>query len=62
MTESGLAGRAGPGDGAGAAAGLGGLVAGHVRPGGECGVNAYLKIPCLVAGMVAGAEDPPIRW
>ena len=38
-------------------AGLGGLVAGHVRPGGECGVNAYLKIPCLVAGMVAGADS-----
>ena len=35
-------------------AGLGGLVAGHVRPGGECGVNAYLKIPCLIAGMAAG--------
>ena len=34
-------------------AGLGGLVAEHVRPGGECGVNAYLKIPCLIAGMVA---------
>src|SRR5437773_11103770 len=38
-------------------AGLGGLVAEHVRPGGECGVNAYLKIPCLVAGMVAGADS-----
>jgi len=34
-----------------------GLVAEHVRPGGECGVNAYLKIPCLVAGMVAGADS-----
>ena len=38
-------------------AGLGGLVAEHVRPGGECGVNAHLKIPCLVAGMVAGADS-----
>jgi hypothetical protein len=38
-------------------AGLAGLVAGHVRPGGDCGVNAHLKIPCLVAGMAAG----PIR-
>ena len=38
-------------------AGVGGLVVGHVRPGGECGVNAYLKIPCLVAGMVAGADS-----
>src|SRR5215469_11715127 len=38
-------------------AGLGGLVAGHVRPGGECGVNAHLKIGCLVAGMAAGADS-----
>ena len=38
-------------------AGLGGLVAEHVRPGGDCGVNAYLKIPCLVAGMAAGADS-----
>jgi hypothetical protein len=38
-------------------AGLGGLVAEHVQPGGECGVNAHLKIPCLVAGMVAGADS-----
>ena len=26
-------------------AGLGDLVAEHVRPGGECGVNARLKVP-----------------
>ncbi|MGZ3383001.1 MAG: IS1380 family transposase, partial [Isosphaeraceae bacterium] len=32
-------------------AGLADLVAEHVRPGGECGVNARLKVPCLVAGM-----------
>ena len=32
-------------------AGLGELVAEHVTPGGECGVNAHLKVPCLVAGM-----------
>jgi hypothetical protein len=38
-------------------AGLAGLVAGHVRPGGECGVNAQLKIPCVVAGMAAGADS-----
>ena len=38
-------------------AGLTGLVAEHVRPGGECGVNAYLKVSCLVAGMVAGADS-----
>jgi hypothetical protein len=38
-------------------AGLGGLVAEHVRPGGDCGVNAHLKIPCLVAGMAAGADS-----
>ena len=38
-------------------AGLGGLVAEHVRPGGGCGVNAHLKVPCLVAGMAAGADS-----
>ena len=38
-------------------AGLGDLVAEHVRPGGECGVNAHLKVPCLVAGMAAGADS-----
>ncbi len=36
-------------------AGLGSLAAGHVRPGGACGVNAAVKVPCLVAGMAAGA-------
>jgi hypothetical protein len=35
---------------------LGGLVAEHVRPGGPSGVNAHLKVPCLVAG-VAGADS-----
>jgi hypothetical protein len=38
-------------------AGLGDLVQEHVRPGGDCGVNAHLKIPCLVAGMAAGADS-----
>ena len=38
-------------------AGLGGLVAEHVSPDGECGVNAPLKVPCLVAGMAAGADS-----
>jgi hypothetical protein len=38
-------------------AGLGGLVDGHVRIGRRCGVNAHLKIPCLVAGMIAGADS-----
>src|SRR5215471_2861439 len=33
------------------------LVAEHVRPGGECGVNAPLKVTCLVAGMAAGADS-----
>jgi hypothetical protein len=37
-------------------AGLADLVAEHVRPDGECGVNPHLKIPCLVAGMAAGAD------
>jgi Transposase DDE domain group 1 len=38
-------------------AGLAGLAARHVRPGGECGVNAAVKVPCLVAGMAAGADS-----
>jgi hypothetical protein len=38
-------------------AGLGALAAEHVRPGGECGVNAAVKVPCLVAGMAAGADS-----
>ena len=37
-------------------AGLPELLAEHVRPGGGCGVNAPLKIGCLVAGMAAGAD------
>jgi hypothetical protein len=36
-------------------AGLGDLVAERVRPGGACGVNAAVKVGCLVAGMAAGA-------
>jgi len=38
-------------------AGLPGLLAEHVRPGGECGVNAPVKAGCLVAGMAAGADS-----
>jgi hypothetical protein len=38
-------------------AGLADLVTGHVRLGGECGVNARLKVACLVAGMAAGADS-----
>jgi len=38
-------------------AGLADLIAEHVRPGGECGVNAYLMVGCLVAGMAAGADS-----
>jgi Transposase DDE domain group 1 len=38
-------------------AGLADLAADHVRPGGDCGVNAHLKVPCLVAGMAAGADS-----
>ena len=38
-------------------AGLPDLVAEHVRPGSGCGVNARLKVPCLVAGMAAGADS-----
>jgi hypothetical protein len=38
-------------------AGLADLVEAHVRPGGPCGVNAHVKIPCLIAGMAAGADS-----
>jgi hypothetical protein len=38
-------------------AGLADLLAEHVRPDGECGVNAALKVGCLVAGMAAGADS-----
>jgi hypothetical protein len=38
-------------------AGLPELLAEHVRPGGGCGVNADLKVGCLVAGMAAGADS-----
>ena len=38
-------------------AGLADLVAEHVRLGGECGVNAEVKVPCMVAGMAAGADS-----
>jgi hypothetical protein len=38
-------------------AGLGGLVAEHVRIGRRCGVNAQVKVGCLAAGMVAGADS-----
>jgi hypothetical protein len=38
-----------------ARAGLQHLAAEHVRPGGDCGANAGLKVGCLVAGMAAGS-------
>jgi hypothetical protein len=38
-------------------AGLTELVAEQVRPGGPCGVNAHVKVPCLVAGMIGGADS-----
>jgi hypothetical protein len=38
-------------------AGLPDLVAEHVRIARSCGVNAYLKVPCLAAGMIAGADS-----
>jgi Transposase DDE domain group 1 len=38
-------------------AGLAALVREHVSVGGPCGVNAHLKVPCLVAGMAAGADS-----
>jgi Transposase DDE domain group 1 len=38
-------------------AGLADLVGEHVRMGHRCGVNAQLKVPCLAAGMIAGADS-----
>jgi hypothetical protein len=37
--------------------GLDSLVARHLRLGRGYGVNAQVKMPCLVAGMVAGADS-----
>jgi hypothetical protein len=44
-------------------AALAALVRGHVSVGGSCGVNAEVKVGCLVAGMAAGADsidDPDV--
>jgi hypothetical protein len=38
-------------------AGLGDLAGQHVRIGRPCGVNAQVKIGCLVSGMIAGADS-----
>jgi hypothetical protein len=38
-------------------AGLPELLAEHVRPGGDCGASAPLKVGCLVADMAAGADS-----
>jgi hypothetical protein len=38
-------------------AGLDGLVRRHVRVRHRCGVNAEVKVGCLVAGMTAGADS-----
>jgi hypothetical protein len=38
-------------------AGLAALAGEHVRIARRCGVNAHLKVPCLVAGMIAGADS-----
>jgi hypothetical protein len=38
-------------------AGLDDLVEEHVRISRPCGVNAQVKVPCLVAGMIAGADS-----
>src|SRR5216684_6851468 len=37
--------------------GLADLAGEHVRIASRAGVNAHLKIPCLVAGMAAGADS-----
>lgn len=38
-------------------AGLGGLAGEHIRLARPCGVNAQVKVGCLVAGMAAGADS-----
>ena len=38
-------------------AGLAGLADAHVRIGRRCGVNAAVKVGCLVAGMIGGADS-----
>ena len=38
-------------------AGLAGLVDEHVRIARPCGVNPQVKVPCLVAGMIGGADS-----
>jgi hypothetical protein len=38
-------------------AGLCALAGAHVRPGGRYGVNAAVKVGCLVAGMIGGADS-----
>jgi hypothetical protein len=47
----------GPGDGPGAAAALADLAGEHVRIMRPCGVNAQVKVACLVGGMIAGADS-----
>jgi hypothetical protein len=37
--------------------GLAALVSEHLSVGGPCGVNAPLKVPCLIAGMAASADS-----
>jgi hypothetical protein len=37
--------------------GLADLAGEHVKIAGRSGVNAHLKVPCLVAGMAAGADS-----
>ena len=38
-------------------AGLAELAGEHVAIAGRCGVNPHLKVPCLVAGMIGGADS-----
>jgi DDE family transposase len=38
-------------------AGLAALAGAGVRPGGRCGVNAAVKVPGIVAGMIGGADS-----
>jgi hypothetical protein len=38
-------------------AGLGDLVAEHVRIARPCGVNPQVKVPAIVAGMIGGADS-----
>jgi len=57
MTRTGVAGGLVPVMALAQRAGLGDLAGEHVRIGPPCGVNPQVKVPCLVAAMIAGADS-----